>query len=275
MNFCDFHVHLENGPYTLDWVRRFLEAGEKRGVVEIGFSEHGHRFKEAVGLLASDGFRGRWAKQEATESIEEYIKVVEKAKSEGLPVKLGIELDYVPEHEDEIKKFAKSYPFDYVLGAVHWLGDFGFDHTALIHEWDKKDVDDIYVEYFDTLLAAVKSGIFDAIAHPDVIKVFGHRARQDMGEYYDALAKAVKEMDICVEVNTAGFRKPVGELYPSEALMKCFKKYEVPIMLDSDAHVPEDVGRDFDKALCFVKAFGYESLCYFDKRIRKIVHITD
>jgi len=275
MNFYDFHVHLENGPYTVEWLRKFFDEGKKRGVAEIGFSEHGHRFKESVDLLASKGFRGRWTSSEATESIEDYIALIERAKKLGFPVKLGIELDFVPEYEEEIRKFANTYPFDYVLGSVHWLGDFGFDHPALIHEWDEKDVDEIYGEYFNTLLTAVKSGIFDAIAHPDVIKVFGHRARQDMGKYYDELARAITEMDICVEVSTAGLRKPVGELYPSPELMLYFKKHEVPIMINSDAHVPEDVGRDFDKALNFVKAFGYDSLCYFESRIRKRVNITN
>jgi len=275
MKYYDFHVHVEEGPYTLEWMRRFFEVGEKRGVVEIGFSEHGHRFKESVGLLASDGFRGRWTKGEATESIEDYIKLVQRAKNLGMPVKLGIELDYIPEYEEEIRKFAKSYPFDYVLGSIHWLKDFGFDHPDLIHEWNEKNVDEVYDEYFDTLLYAVKSGIFDVIAHPDVIKVFGHKAKQDMSERYDQLAKAIKQMDICVEVSTAGLRKPVGELYPSPQLLKLFKKYEVPIMINSDAHVPEDVGREFDKALMFVKTFGYDRLCYFDRRIRKSVNITN
>ena len=273
MKFYDFHVHLEQGPYTIEWIRRFYEVGEKRGVVEVGFSEHGHRFKESVGLLASDGFRGKWTREEAIESIEDYIEVVEKAKKLGLPVKLGIELDFVPEYEEEIRRFAKSYPFDYVLGAVHWLGDFGFDHPALIDEWKERNVDEIYKEYFDTLLIAVKSGIFDAIAHPDVIKVFGYRPSQDMSRWYEQLAKSLRQMDICLEVSTAGIRKPVGELYPSQELMKYFKKYQVPVIISSDAHVPEDVGRDFDKALEFIKSFGYDKICYFDKRIRKSINI--
>jgi len=273
MKFYDFHVHLEEGPYTIEWIRRFIEIGEKRGVIEFGFSEHGHRFKESVGFLASDGFRGRWTRGEATESIEDYIEVVEKAKKLGLPVKLGIELDYIPEYEEVIRKFAKSYPFDYVLGSVHWLKDFGFDHPALIHEWDEKNVDEIYDKYFDTLQLAVKSGIFDAIAHPDVIKVFGYKARKDMSQRYDELAKVIREMDICVEVSTAGLRKPVRELYPSSQMMEYFKKYNVPIMINSDAHVPEDVGRDFDKALKFIKGFGYDKICYFDKRVRKSINI--
>ena len=275
MQFRDFHVHLEEGPFTIEWIKRFIEMGERRGITEIGFSEHGHRFKEAVGLMASDGFRGRWTKGEATEGIEDYIRVVEKAKGLGLAVKLGIELDYIPKYEDDIRKFVKSYPFDYVLGSVHWLKDFGFDHPALIHEWEGLDVDKTYDEYFDTLLLAVRSGIFDVVAHPDVIKVFGHRARKDMSLRYDELAKAIYDMDLCAEVSTAGLRKPVGELYPSALLMKYFKKHDVPVMINSDAHVPEDVGRDFDEALDFIKGFGYDKVCYFDKRDRKPMCIAD
>lgn len=274
MGLCDFHVHLEEGPFTIEWIKQFIEVGETRGITEIGFSEHGHRFKEAGGLMSSDGFRGKWTMEEATENIEDYIRVVEKAKDLGLAVKLGIELDYIPEYEDDIRNFAKSYPFDYVLGSIHWLKDFGFDHPALIHEWEGLDVDKIYDEYFDTLILAVKSGIYDVVAHPDVIKVFGHRARKDMSLRYDELAKAICDMDLCAEVSTAGLRKPVGEMYPSPMLMKYFKRYDVPIMINSDAHVPDDVGRNFDRALEFIKGFGYMKISCFEKRIRRSINIA-
>lgn len=274
MEFRDFHVHLENGPFSLEWMQKFIEVGKKRNVIEIGFSEHGHRFKESVGLLASDGFRGEWTQKDATESIDEYIKSVERAKKSGLPVKLGIELDYVPEYEDEIRKFASSYPFDYVIGSVHWLGDFGFDHPLLENIWKNSDVNKLCHDYFSVLTMAVKSGIFDFIAHPDVIKVFGYRASEDMAPVYEEFAKTAKTADICMEVSTAGLRKPVGEIYPSPEIMSFFKKYDIPIIINSDAHLPEDVGRDFDKALEFVKSFGYNKLCYFDKRIRKTIDIS-
>ncbi|HHW03130.1 MAG TPA: histidinol-phosphatase [Thermoanaerobacterales bacterium] len=263
MNFKDYHVHLEQGPYTIEWIKKFVEEGEKRRVVEIGFSEHGHRFIQAVNLWGSHGFRGKWTGSEATKDIDEYIEIVQKAKSMGLPVKLGIEMDYIPEHEDEIWEFVAKYPFDYVLGAVHWLGDFGFDHPALRDEWNKRNIDLTYREYFDVLLKAIKSRIFDCIAHPDVIKVFGHRAKADLKDIYDEVARALKDAGICAEVSTAGLRKPVGEMYPSPAMMECFKKYNVPVVINSDAHRPEDVGRDFDKALDFVKSYGYGKCAEF------------
>ena len=266
MEFRDYHVHLEQGPFSLEWIQKFLEEGKKCGVVEIGFTEHGHRFKEAIELTASRGFRGEWVKTEATESIEDYIKIIEKAKAKGFPVKLGLELDFIPEYEKDIRAFAKFYPFDYVLGGIHWLGDFGFDHPDLIHEWDKKDIDHVYDEYFDTVLQAVEAEIYECIAHPDVIKVFGHRAEKDMGARYEEIAKTLKATKTCAEVSTAGLRKPVKELYPSASFMKYLVKYDIPIMINSDAHTPEDVGRDFDIALDFVTSFGINRLYYFSDR---------
>jgi len=266
MEFRDYHVHLERGPYAMDWIKRFIEEGRKKGVVEIGFSEHGHRFIQAKDLWESRGFRGEWTGSEATQDMKEYIAIVEEAKSLGLPVKLGIEMDYIPEKEDKIRRFVEKYPFDYVLGAVHWLGDFGFDHPGLMEEWNSRDVDETYREYFGILLKAIRSGIFDCIVHPDVIKVFGHRAAGDMSQVYEEVAGALKHMGLCAEVSTAGLRKPVGEIYPSPELMTHFRKYDVPVMINSDAHRPEDVGRDFDKALKFVKSYGYDKLCCFCSR---------
>lgn len=268
MEFRDYHVHLEQGPYTIEWVKKFLEEGQKRTVVEIGFSEHCYRFYQAKHLWRSEGPRGRWHEERATEDIEEYIKIVEDAKRLGFPVKLGVEVDYIPEWEDEIRYFVSFYPFDYVIGSVHWLGDFGFDNPDFLGEWESRDIYKTHVEYFEVLTEAVLSGIFDLIAHLDVIKVFGHKADGDLSQVYERLAKAMKKAKVCAEVSTAGFRKPVGEIYPSPEIMAYLKKYEIPVIVDSDAHRPEDVGRDFDKALEYVRSHGYEFLCYFDKRKR-------
>lgn len=268
MELRDYHVHLEQGPYIIEWVKKFLEEGKKRSVKEIGFSEHCYRFYQAKHLWRSDGPRGRWHEERATEDIEEYIKLVEDAKEQGFPVKLGIEVDYIPEWEDEIKYFVSFYPFDYVIGAVHWLGDFGFDNPNFMGEWESRDIYKTYIEYFEVLTNAVSSGIFDIIAHIDVIKVFGHKTERDLSPIYEKVAKAMQKSKVCAEVSTAGLRKPVGEIYPSPDIMIQLKNYEIPLIINSDAHRPEDVGRDFDKALEYVRSFGIKNLCYFEKRKR-------
>ncbi|MDN5332527.1 MAG: histidinol-phosphatase family [Tepidanaerobacteraceae bacterium] len=264
----DYHVHLEQGPYTIEWVKRFLEEGKKRSLKEIGFSEHCYRFYQAKHLWWSRGPRGKWHEERATENIEEYISLVEDAKKQGFPVKLGIEVDYIPEWEDEIRHFVSFYPFDYVIGAVHWLGDFGFDNPDFMDEWERRDIYETYIEYFEVLTNAVSSSIFDIIAHIDVIKVFGHKTEEDLSPMYQKVARTMQKAGVCAEVSTAGLRKPVGEIYPSPDIVIQLKNYEIPVIINSDAHRPEDVGRDFDKALEYVKSFGFKNLCCFEKRKR-------
>lgn len=261
----DYHVHLEQGPYNITWLEEFLKTADKLGIVEVGFSEHGHRFKETRGLLNSSGFRGRWVHNEATEKISDYIELINEAKARGYKVKLGIELDFTPEFQEDIKDFAYSYPFDYIIGSVHWLGDFGFDHPDLIDLWKEKDIDNIYEEYFYILIKAVESGIFDAIAHPDVIKVFGYKPKKNMSFLYEKFTKALAQNHLIAEVSTAGLRKPVEEMYPNKELMKLFYHYNIPLMLNSDAHRPEDVGKDFPIAINYIRKFGYSSLKYPNK----------
>jgi histidinol-phosphatase (PHP family) len=269
----DFHIHIEQGPYTVDWIKSFLEEAFKKGIDEIGISEHGHRFKQAAFLWQSEGFRGQWTGSEATEDIYEYIELIEKVKALGYPVKLGLEMDYIPERQEEIRAFVNEFPFDYVLGAVHWLGDFGFDHPDCRNQWGQKNVDEVHREYYNVLGKAINSGVFDGIAHPDVIKVFGYKAQKDMGDIYEKIALAIKNKGLCAEVSTAGIRKPVGEIYPGAHLMSFFAKHDIPIMINSDAHCPEDVGRDFEKAMDYVRSFGYNKLYYFEKRSKKPINL--
>ncbi|MDI3535439.1 MAG: histidinol-phosphatase family [Thermosediminibacterales bacterium] len=270
----DYHVHLENGLYTIEWLQKFLETAQKRGLKEVGFSEHAYRFKQAAHLMESKGFRKKWAEKYCTEDIDEYINLVEKAKSEGLPVKLGIEMDFIPEHEEKIKEFIDSYPWDYVLGSVHWLDEWGFDIPDLKDEWDRRDILEVYKSYFELLGKAAESRIFDIMAHPDVIKVFGYKPDHDLTDIYEKTAKVFKNSDVCIEISSAGLRKPVGEIYPSKEFLEVLKKYDLPVIINSDAHYPEHVGKDFDKVLKYIKPFNLDKICSFENRKRKEVKLT-
>ncbi|MGB9813881.1 MAG: histidinol-phosphatase [Thermovenabulum sp.] len=269
MKLKDYHVHIEKGPYTLEWLKKFFDTAEKRNIGELGISEHLYRFHQAKALWRGGPIRNEWHEKRAVMDIDDYIELIERAKKEGYPVKLGVEADYFPENEDIIREFIKNYPFDYVIGSVHWLSEFGFDNPDRIFEWEGKDIDRVYEEYFETLIKAVKSGIFDFIAHPDLVKIFNYRAKSDLSSLYESLAREIKNMDLCVEISTAGLRKPVKEIYPSKELMNYFAKYYIPVILNSDAHCPEDVGKNFEEAVEFIKSFGYNKLCYFEERKRK------
>ncbi|KYO63814.1 histidinol-phosphatase HisJ family protein [Thermovenabulum gondwanense] len=275
MSYRDFHVHIEQGPYTLKWLKKFIEKAKERNIEEIGISEHIYRFVQAKNIWKGGPIRNEWHEKRATEDIEEYISLIEKAKKEGFPVKLGIEADYFPENEEIIREFIKDYPFDFVIGSVHWLSEFGFDNPERIKDWEGRDIDKVYEEYYITLISAVKSGIFDFIAHPDLVKIFNYRSKADLSNIYGNLAEEIKSKNMCIEVSTAGLRKPVKEIYPSEDLMYYFSKFDIPVILNSDAHCPEDVGKDFEKAVKYIKSFGFDKLCYFENRKRMQYEIRE
>ncbi|HHW57152.1 MAG TPA: histidinol-phosphatase [Clostridia bacterium] len=263
---ADYHVHIENGPCTIEWLKEFINSGLSKGLKEIGISEHGHRFIEGYNVYKSDGFRTEWVKGYMDQSIEEYVELIKKAKALGLPVKLGIEADYFPDKEKELEMFLKPYPWDYVIGSVHWLGDWGIDLEESIEEWKSRNTDEVYIEYFDIIEKMAKTGLFDVIGHIDLVKIFGFRPRP---KTFDKIRKNIEEISktgIVIEVSTAGFRKPVGEIYPSKEIMEMIREYNIPVIINSDAHYPEHVAFEFDKAYEYVKSFGINTLYYFNKR---------
>ena len=196
--------------------------------------------------------------------------MVEDARKAGHSVKFGIELDFIPGTETALEAFIKSYPFDYVIGSVHWLGDFGFDLLEMKSKWENRDIKKTYDEYFSILTQMVESKLFDFVGHADVIKVFGHEPDDQvfLEEWYDQLSETFSKNDAVIEVSTAGLRKPVGKLYPAPGLLRASYRRNVPIVINSDAHRPEDVGADYDKAVSYAKETGYTELVAFTERKR-------
>lgn len=258
---ADYHMHLEHGPFSRDWALRFVETALSRGVTEVGFSEHGHRFPENRHMLPVDWTSG---------DLETYVRLVRSLKDEGLPVKLGLEMDYVPGFEAGIAAFISKAPFDYVIGSVHWVDGFGFDIPDNIPRWRELDVDAMYARYFQVLGQAARSGLFDTIGHPDVIKVFGFRPAVRPDEMWQAFLQVAKAAGVALEVSAAGWHKPVGEMYPAPAWLPSIKAAGIPITLASDAHDPEDAGRSFDRLRHEITTAGLDSLACFTGRGRTI-----
>lgn len=283
----DYHMHLERGPFTPEWLDRFLVVAQERGVAEIGISEHIYRFREAQeaygawwGEVAvspdvaptvatpapgTAAFAARWWTERGGQSLNEYTELVRGAAARGLPVRLGIEADFFPGAARAIRAVLARAPFDYAIGSVHWIGPWGFDLLGVEGLWDGRDVDEMYRQYFALLGQAARSGLFQIMAHPDLIKVLGHRpsAALDVEALYAAAAAAFAAAGVAVEVSTAGLRKPVGELYPAPAFLHACARRGVPLSLASDAHRPEDVGLDFDRAVALARDCGYREVSTF------------
>jgi histidinol-phosphatase (PHP family) len=256
----DYHMHLRNGREQIahdTWsVDPFVDHARAAGVDEIGFTEHVYYFKQTRTLWTVP-----YQAERCVYDLESYVDAIAQARARGLPVKLGLEVDYVPGREDETRALLAPYPWDYLLGSVHFIDGLAVDGEPRLH--DELGVAEAWRRYFDTLARAAQSGLFDSLSHPDLVKVFGDRA-DDFD--YGPIADAIAESGVAVEVSTAGLRKPVGELYPHPDFLAACRVRGVPVTTGSDAHSPDVVGRDFDRARELLRDAGYETVTVFERR---------
>ena len=256
----DYHMHLRNGSgeiaHETSAIDPFVESAREAGVDEIGFTEHIYYFKQT---------RSLWTVPYHTErcvyDLEAYVSAVVTARGRGLPVKLGLEVDYVPGREDETRELLAPYPWDYLLGSLHYIDSLGVDDEPRLV--DAVGVEDAWRLYFETLAAAARSGLFDSLSHPDLIKIFGARAASFD---YGPVVAAIADSGVAVEVSTAGLHKPVHELYPHPEFLAACRALDIPVTLASDAHTPDVVGRDFDRALELLRSAGYDTVTVFEQR---------
>jgi histidinol-phosphatase (PHP family) len=253
----DYHMHLrdegQHVSHTLETVERWAEAAVSRGVDEIGFTEHFYYFLELRPLLTIP-----YQIEHCHVSIEPYVEAVETAKSRGLPVKLGIEADYFPGREEEIRAALDPYPWDFVLGSIHYLDGLGIDVEPTLAA--SVGPEEAYRRYFDALGSAAQSGLFDVLAHPDLVKFFAGIVEWEEGEF-------VSRLDgVSLEVSTSGLHKPHGRMYPEAGLLRAAREGGIGITLASDAHRPQDVGRDLSAAVDAALRAGYETVTVFDRR---------
>jgi histidinol-phosphatase (PHP family) len=260
----DYHMHLRNErgeiAHNAAAVEPFVDTANVAGVDEIGFTEHVYYFRQTRPLWTVP-----YHVERCVYDIEDYVDAVVTAKERGLPVKLGLEVDYVPGREDETRALLEPYPWDYLLGSIHWLDGFAIDDRPRL--LDEVGVERAWRRYFAALADAARSMLFDSLSHPDVIKIWDVRPeRATVEELHADFATAVAGSGTAVEVSTAGLHKHVGELYPDSHLLATCRARGIPVTLASDAHYPELVGRDFDRAEELLRSVGYETITVFEQR---------
>ena len=273
----DYHMHLqpdgasarataapswdaEGGHLTTGWIGRYVARARSRAVSEIAMTEHVYRFSQAREWSADP-----WWGEQSTEDADAYCAAVVAARESGLPVLLGVEMDWLPDRRQEIAAFLHERPFDIVLGSVHWLGPLPVDNPE-VSDWNGRPAADVWTAYLGELVAAAQSGLFDVLAHPDLPKVFGARMPEELESTLDAAVASIAATGIAIECSSAGLRKPVGELYPEPRLLERFRRAGVPATLSSDAHFPADVARDYPTAVAALRGAGYETITRFSGR---------
>jgi histidinol-phosphatase (PHP family) len=240
----DYHLHVVahgDRPMTVENILAYCEVARARGIRQMGITEH-DRYLDDIDLAAF---------QETREL------------SEDLELRLGIEIDFVPGEEEQMDRFATELPYDYIIGSVHRVGGEEVDHPDHKEIYDRWDTYELYEAYYENVRAAALSGRFDVLGHPDLIKIFRRFPQKDVTSMLEETADAVAESGIVVDVNAAGLRKPIGEIYPSRTFLEMFYRRGVPIILSSDAHAPEEVGAGYDKSLELVHDVGYREVVTF------------
>jgi histidinol-phosphatase (PHP family) len=268
----DYHLHLrtdeddrppEQEAFTPANVDRYLASAADAGIDELGCSEHVYRFTDALEI-----WRHPFWEEQARDDLDAYCDFVRTTS-----LKLGLEMDYVPGAEDRTANLLERLDLDYALGSVHFIGERAVDHG----DWDvwalRGDPDTVWRRYFDTLAEAARSGLFDILAHPDLVKVWGHarpRPERDPRFYYEPAVEAIGEAGIAVEISTAGLRKPVGEIYPAPAFTAMCVEAGAQFALSSDAHSPAEVGHAYGRAVEELHELGIDQVVTFERRGRTL-----
>jgi histidinol-phosphatase (PHP family) len=254
----DYHMHSsysDGRSVPDDYIAPALAAG----LSEIGFSEHLTLFKDLED----------WNMNPV--NISPYINHLKTLQStiKNIKIKIGLEVDFFPGKEKEIFSYLQALPLDYIIGSVHYLGEKTVDVGPEFYEG--KSIDRLFESYFDSVIEAAASDLFDILGHCDLIRIYGYKPVSDLEPLYRKLAKTMKEHDIAFEVNTNGRNRPLADFYPDRRYLHIFREENVPVCVNSDAHMPSRVGQYFDEAYDLLRYIGFTEMAVFDKRVRRMV----
>ena len=260
----DYHVHHERCGHAVERMEAYVRAALSLGLGEMGLSDH--LFVYWLPPERRDPELGM--REEELDAYVAEARALQRAYPQ-IRLRLAMEVDYFPGREEDAARILARHNWDYLLGSVHFLGEWGFDDGRYLDEYARRDVNAVYEEYYDLVGRAAETGLFDVITHLDLPKKFGHRPTRDLRAAEQRAIERIARAGVALEVNTAGLRKPVGELYPSADLLRRCREAGVAATLSSDAHRPEEVGADFDKALAHLAGAGYTDYVAFEGRRRE------
>ncbi len=288
----DYHLHLWPHREASTWlaleqVAAYCEAAAAAGVTHLALTEHLHRFVEvqpiirrhlehAEGAAPLRASMAAYFDHHARSDLDAYVELCETAKREGLPVVTGLEVDYFAGQMDAVADLLAGYPFDVLLGSVHWLGAWQFDDlrsTVQAAEWDTRPVDAAWEGYTRAMEELAATATCDVLAHPDLIKLAG-RVPDAPTEWWDRIAEAASASGMSAEVSSAGLRKPIAEQYPAAGLLARFVGRGVPLTTASDAHELDFVADRSMQLRELLASLGVAELAAYEARVRRAVPIA-
>jgi histidinol-phosphatase (PHP family) len=255
MQLPDYHTHTARCGHATGRPTEYVQAARAQGLLNLGIADH-------LPLLPEPDPRLTMSASDLTD----YVSEVQALKT-GDPgyVLLGVEADYRPHTVSEVRDLLEAYPFDYVVGSVHFLGDWAFDDPRNVAEYDNRDIDHVWIEYLELIGDAAESGLFTILGHLDLVKKFGFRPTRTLDKEFTRAVQRIARAGVLVEINTAGLHKPVAEAYPTVEILRLLCDAGVPVTFGSDAHAPGEVGRDFAHAAVLAQAAGYTSFASLEE----------
>ena len=250
----DYHLHTPLCRHAEGAPLDYVAAARERGLSEIGFSDHNPMPTQF------DDWRM------APEELPQYLAMIEEARraAPDFPIRLGLECDFIPGYENHIRDLAGRAEWDYLIGSVHYIAPgWDVDNPKHLKKFTEHPVAEVWELYFKAYAQMAASGLFDFFAHPDLVKKFGHRPEGDLSRFYKDALDAIADSGAALEVSTAGLRKEVGEIYPSKQFLEMAFARHIPILINSDSHMPSEVAHEFDRAFALAREVGYETVTRF------------
>lgn len=247
----DAHIHLENGPYTFEWLMAFVRQAQKMGINEIWVLDHTHRFFEFMPIYEDmkkmNDEQKQWLESKKLFPLSSYTNFVRDMRTRTFPIKVrfGLEVCYSPQYNAAIKKVLDTFNFDFVVGSVHSIANLAYDLTGISEKtlWDVNETDWIYDQYFDAMKSLIKSKLFDGMAHPDTIKMFHRYPTYDCKDKWEEIADLLNEHHMYTENNVGcHYRYAHEDIGLNDEVLKIFKTKHVKLLTASDAHIPLHVG---------------------------------
>lgn len=264
----DYHTHHVRCGHAVGELEEYVLRGIEMGLSQLGLSDH-------MPLLHVDPatYYPEMAMPiaELPRYVEECLALKERYKDQ-IDIRMGLEGDYIEGYESEIEQIITSYPWDYVIGSVHFLGEWDISDYRQTHNWDGKNILAVYEQYYDAVKKATATGFYDIMGHIDVIKRFGYQpqpeAYNDVISLENAALEAVLKSGMAMELNASGLSKVCEEMFPSKRMVSEAFKLGIPVTVGSDAHDPLKLGEHLEQARALLWEVGYRQLSVFEKRIR-------
>ncbi|OWR28549.1 histidinol-phosphatase [Saccharibacillus sp. O23] len=271
----DYHTHHERCGHAVGKLEQYVRRGIELGLDQLGLSDH-------MPLIHVDpaAYYPEMAMpmDELPRYVEEVLALKEKYKGQ-IQIKLGLEGDYIEGYEDKIEEIVNAYPWDYVIGSVHFLGEWDITDFRQTAGWEGRNPLDVYRAYYDAIGRASGTGFYDIVGHFDVIKRFGFAPAPEEAAEKEAMEEAalrkIAASGIAMELNASGLTKPCAEMFPSETLLRRALTLGVPLTLGSDAHDPAKLSENLDVARSQLVSLGVSEVATFDRRVRTMVPLSE